>query len=83
MKSIFGEEIKDDPKKKTGQANGYAWTPGTGPKGETCGTCLHLDGQSRGRTFYKCGLMRKDWTHGRGTDILKRSPACRFWEEKE
>ena len=30
-----------------------------------------------------CGLMRKYWTNGPGTDILARSPACKKWEADE
>lgn len=83
MRSLFGEEINDPVPKKPGQANGYAAPPGTGPKGETCGTCRHIRGFRQAGSWYKCGLMEKVWTGGRGTDILKRSPACRFWEKEK
>ena len=59
------------------EPRGYAYFPGTGPEGETCGTCKHA---KRGRRFSKCGLARARWTHGRGTDILLRAPACKYWE---
>lgn len=54
---------------------------GSGPVGETCGTCLHLvrvhhhDGR-----YLKCGLMAKYWTHGAGSDIRAKWAACREWE---
>jgi hypothetical protein len=59
------------------QPRGYFYHPGTGPEGETCGSCKHI---SPGRRWHKCGLNRARWTHGRGSDILARSPACKYWE---
>ncbi len=55
---------------------------GSGPDGETCGTCLHaLLTRSRGGSrFYKCGVMRAHWTSGAGTDIRLKWPACSHWE---
>lgn len=64
----------------------YAATPGTGPAGETCRSCLHYthaaNSEGRGKKWPKCGLMRALWTHGPGTDIRARSPACEKWEER-
>lgn len=84
---IFGEEIKitvSDAKYKPTVRNGYAASPGTGPKDQTCKTCKHSIGcGNRGKKiFYKCELRRHYWTCGYGTDILLKSPACRFWEGK-
>ncbi|MDH4229985.1 MAG: hypothetical protein OEW11_09640 [Nitrospirota bacterium] len=59
---------------------GYAAQPGTGPAGETCGTCRHLARVQKAKTYRKCGLMQKHWTGGRGTDVKSASPACRHWE---
>ena len=56
---------------------GYASPPGTGPKGETCGTCQHI---VRGRRYAKCALRRATWTHGYATDILVNADACEKWE---
>lgn len=58
--------------------HGYAYFPGTGPAGETCGSCLHI---VRWDKFRKCELTRGKWTHGYGTDILSRSAACKYWEK--
>lgn len=70
------------PKKKTGPvANGYAYPPGTGPKGETCRTCRHLHRKRMGNVYLKCSLVRHLWTGGVGTDIRARSPACKKWEK--
>jgi hypothetical protein len=62
--------------------SGYAHIPGSGPEGETCGSCKHKVRRSDSsvRSFLKCGLRKASWTNGTGTDILARSPACKFWE---
>jgi|AACY02.18.fsa_nt_gi hypothetical protein len=61
---------------------GYAWTPGTGPDGETCRTCRHLVRNQLAKVYLKCGLMRANWTGGSKTDVYARSPACKKWEPK-
>lgn len=57
---------------------GYAAPPGTGPHGETCGSCgsLHVHMTGSRKRFFKCNLV--NWTHGAATDIRMRSPACDF-----
>ena len=67
--------------RKSPVKRGYAWQPGTGPQGETCGTCKHLFRNRMGKTYLKCSLMEAKWTGGAGTDILARSPACKLWEK--
>jgi hypothetical protein len=64
---------------------GYAAPPGTGPDGKTCADCVHKRsfGRSGGKHFIKCELRRSTWTHGEGTDILARSPACNKFNETE
>lgn len=47
---------------------------GGGPAGKKCADCAHLRAHRRTKTFYKCGL--KKITHGPGTDIGYRDPAC-------
>jgi hypothetical protein len=59
---------------------GYAAMPGSGPAGETCSTCKFI---SRFARFRKCELYRPRWTHGPGTDILARAPACSRWQQPE
>lgn len=59
---------------------GYAAPPGTGPEGQTCGSCKHCCFKQLRRRFYKCRLMARTWTWGRGTDINLSSPACKRWE---
>lgn len=60
---------------------GYATVPGTGPAGETCGSCGHHVERQYAKIYHKCELMRAFWTGGRGSDILVRSPACAKWEK--
>lgn len=79
---LFGEVPPSAPKVSTaGQAHGYAALPGTGPKGETCGSCAHLYRKLMGKTYLKCLLVEKQWTGGRRTDVLSRSPACQRWQQ--
>lgn len=56
---------------------GYVTSPGSGPKGHTCGDCKHI---RRFRRFRKCGLAMSAWSSTARTDILARSPACAKWE---
>lgn len=59
------------------EPRGYAHFPGTGPEGETCGSCKHIQ---RYRRWAKCALARAVHTCGRGSDILVRAAACSKWE---
>lgn len=70
-------------KRKATKPNGYAALPGTGPEGETCGSCAHHVRTAWSRTYHKCGLNRVNWTHGPGSDIRVRSAACSRWEKSE
>lgn len=87
MKDLFGRELSlreamrlahRAPPKKTG----HAFTPGTGPAGETCGTCRHLTRVSMGNTYLKCEKMRAHWTHGPGTDVRAKDAACSAFEPR-
>lgn len=51
--------------------------PGTGPEGETCGTCGHHVVHIWSKRYHKCALVKP--TRGPGTDIRVRSPACAKW----
>lgn len=59
---------------------GHAAQPGTGPEGESCGTCQHRARIRYAKTYQKCELVKAKWTHGAGTDIRARDPACERWE---
>ena len=62
--------------------HGHAAIPGTGPEGETCRTCRHLERREFAKTYLKCGLMRSYWTGGGGSDVRAKDPACRRWEPR-
>lgn len=55
---------------------GHAMPPGTGPAGETCGSCVHL---FRAKTYLKCWLRRDRWTGGGASDVRAGDPACVKW----
>lgn len=62
--------------------NAYPAQPGTGPEGKCCRDCAHKRrSEGTSKTFLKCELMRPVWTHGYGTDIKSRSPACAKFQE--
>ena len=62
--------------------HGHAALPGTGPAGETCGSCKHLYRKLMAKTYLKCELMHAHWTGGEGTDVRAGDAACRRWEVK-
>jgi hypothetical protein len=62
--------------------HGHAAVPGTGPAGETCGTCANLARKELSKTYFKCGLMQRYWTGGLGTDVRVRDAACRRWQPR-
>lgn len=62
------------------EPRGYAGTPGSGPEGETCGSCRHRKNRVFAKAYPKCALTRAAWTRSRRTDILVSSPACEKWE---
>jgi hypothetical protein len=66
-------------KRKDPVPRGYAAPPGTGPEGESCGTCANHAVIRLASNYHKCELMRAKWTGGGATDIRVRSPACREW----
>lgn len=56
---------------------------GTGPAGETCGTCVFAKRVQHHDYFYwKCGKVQHLWTHGSGSDIRLKWEACREWEQQ-
>jgi hypothetical protein len=77
------ESVRQKPEMKK---RGHAAFPGSGPDGETCGSCRHyrthrVGAYRKGKTFPKCSLMRERWTAGKGSDIRKKDPACAKWEK--
>lgn len=89
MKDMFGNEVTIEEARRllkakaVPQKRGYAAPPGTGPVGETCKSCINYRSVCGGnKSFPKCELMRSSWTHGYGTDILAKAPACREWQAR-
>lgn len=80
---LFGNdvEIPMPKKRKDPKPAGYAWKPGTGPDGKMCKDCAHCFKAYAAGTYYKCQLTKANHTRGRKTDILIRSPACKFFEQ--
>ena len=65
----------------SGNVGAYASVPGSGPKGETCGSCRHSWAhRPSNKRYWKCGLV--SMTHGPGTDIRLSAPACLRWQMK-
>lgn len=75
--SLF-PELPPAPEPTRPRRRGHAAMPGTGPKGETCRTCVHLVRHRMAKTYLKCDLIR--WTSGPGTDVRAKDPACSRWE---
>ena len=70
-------------KRSTPLPRGHSGKPGSGPKGETCGTCKHrVHAQGGAKSYQKCELCRANWTHGPGSDIRAKDVACWKWEAK-
>lgn len=83
---LFGpvpRQIERDRERKTPLPKGHSAPPGSGPKGETCRTCVHytiVHTRSKAGPYRKCGLMKLHWTHGPRSDIRAKDPACRLWK---
>jgi len=69
--------------RKLSRKHGHAALPGTGPDGETCKTCRHLEHRQFAGVYLKCWLMRAYWTRGEGTDVRAADAACRRWEARD
>jgi hypothetical protein len=67
--------------RRLSRKKGHAMPPGTGPAGETCGSCRHLYRNDMSKTYLKCELMRAIWTGSYGTDVRARDAACKRWEK--
>lgn len=72
------KRLKAKPRK-----TGHVMPPGTGPAGETCGTCKHLHRNHMSKTYLKCSLNRSKWTGGAGSDVRAGDAACKLWERSQ
>jgi hypothetical protein len=77
---VLPESALRAPRKPKYPKRGHAAPPGTGPEGETCASCLHLERKVMAKADLKCGLMRAHWTGGYGTDVRAGDAACSRWE---
>ncbi len=85
MKDLFGNDVPDvDPALRRKTDRRHPDRPGTGPVGETCGSCGHrVLIHYHNKTYNKCGVLRGLWTHGPGTDLRRKDVACSHWVNKE
>lgn len=60
----------------------HPYPPGSGPPGQTCGTCIKCVAKHYSKTYFKCHVLRKFWTSGPATDIRKKDRACLSWEPR-
>lgn len=59
---------------------GMAHFAGTGPVGETCGTCGYLSEVThRGRRINRCAKFTELMQGKVGDSVPKRTPACRYF----
>ena len=79
--AVLFDDLPGRKPRESGEPRGFAARPGSGPVGETCGSCAHCAriGYHR-RRYLKCRVIRHRWTHGPGTDIRAKAPACSFWQ---
>uniref|UniRef100_A0A6M3M840 Uncharacterized protein n=1 Tax=viral metagenome TaxID=1070528 RepID=A0A6M3M840_9ZZZZ len=73
MTDLWGQPIPPKRSRTATKPQGHYAPPGSGPPGETCGTCRHL---APFRRWHKCQRAQSWWTGGRGTDVRKKDPAC-------
>jgi hypothetical protein len=60
----------------------HPYPPGSGPRGQSCGTCAKLCARHFSKTYFKCHVLMGSWTSGRATDVRKKDPACLCWEPR-
>lgn len=56
---------------------------GSGPSGETCGSCRWKNRTGVAGRYLKCALMRQHWTGGPGSDIRAKWAACSHWQGRQ
>lgn len=67
------------PKRGPARKSGYPLPPGTGPAGQTCGSCANLVRRAFAKTYLKCRFTAAG---GAATDVRAKSPACSAWEAR-
>ena len=79
----FGDQASIDARnmaRRRLKPRGYVMPPGSGPEGETCGSCAHVCRFRQSKALAKCGLNKRIWTGSRTTDVNVTSPACSKWQ---
>jgi hypothetical protein len=66
------------PSQKRDRAHPYP--PGSGPAGQSCGTCIKCVKRQFANNHYKCRVMMRFWADG--TDVRLKDPACKSWEPR-
>jgi hypothetical protein len=81
--NLFNWDMPMQPpaKAKRGQPKGNAAPIGSGPAGETCGSCQNCYRVEFSKVYWKCRLVKA--TRGPGTDIRRKWAACSRWEKPE
>jgi hypothetical protein len=78
MKPQTADMLGDPLRPKLGI--GYAGSPGKGPDGETCGTCIHSQRHgSSTRYYYKCHHELAYRSSSVASDIKLHTFACEHW----
>jgi hypothetical protein len=73
-------ERKREQRRIADRPRGHYAPPGTGPAGETCGSCAHSTRiEYHNRAYWKCLRAQHRWSHSIGTDIRLKSDACIGW----
>lgn len=90
MKDLFGQTISVEEareieahgkkRRRNTMAKGNAAPRGSGPAGETCGTCANAYCLNYSKRYWKCRLVKA--TGGPATDIRLKWAACSRWEAK-
>ena len=75
--------LDEHPGSRTYQApqlRGYADFPGSGPAGETCGSCAHhVTFHKRGQDHHRCFWMERLWGRNDAADIDPDARSWRHW----
>jgi hypothetical protein len=73
------EIITLPPQRFPVRKRGHAAMPGSGPQGETCGSCVHAVRTSHRPQKYTCGLRGSAAWMGANSEIERSDPACSKW----
>jgi hypothetical protein len=58
----------------------HPYRPGSGPEGESCGSCAKLVIKRFSEDFFQCHVQRRYWLSEERTDIKATDRACLAWE---